>query len=71
MIAIMELAKRSGTRKVVFASSSSLYDGIPAPRREDAPILVTDYYTEAMLGMERVAELYNKLYGIPVELSEM
>ena len=64
MIAIMELAKRSGTRKVVFASSSSLYNGIPTPHREDASILVTDYYTEARLGIERVAELYNKLYGI-------
>lgn len=64
MIAIMELAKRSGTRKVVFASSSSLYNGIPTPHREDASILVTDYYTEARLAIERVAELYNKLYGI-------
>jgi UDP-glucose 4-epimerase len=64
MIAIMELAKRSGTRKVVFASSSSLYNGIPTPHREDASILVTDYYTEARLGIERVAELYRKLYGI-------
>ena len=64
MIAIMELAKRSGTRKVVIASSSSLYNGIPTPHREDASILVTDYYTEARLCIERVAQLYNKLYGI-------
>jgi UDP-glucose 4-epimerase len=64
MIAIMELAKRSDTKKVVFASSSSLYNGIPTPHREDASILVTDFYTEARLGIERVAQLYNKLYGI-------
>lgn len=64
MIAIMELAKRSGTKKVVFASSSSLYNGLPTPHREDASILVTDYYTEARLGIERVAELYHALYGI-------
>lgn len=64
MIAIMELAKRSGTKKVVFASSSSLYNGLPTPHKEDASILVTDYYTEARLGIERVAELYHDLYGI-------
>jgi UDP-glucose 4-epimerase len=64
MVAVMELAKRSGTRKVVFASSSSLYSGLPAPHREDAAIQVTDYYTEARLAMERVAELYHRLYGI-------
>ena len=64
MVAIMELAKRSSTRKVVFASSSSLYNGIPTPHREDASIKVTDYYTEARLAMERMAELYYRLYGI-------
>jgi UDP-glucose 4-epimerase len=64
MIAIMDLAKRSVTRRMVIASPSSLYNGLPTPHREDASILVTDYYTEARLGIERVAELYNKLYSI-------
>lgn len=63
-IAVMELARQAGSKKVVFASSSSLYNGIPAPHREDAAILVTDYYTEARLAIERVAELYHSLYGI-------
>ncbi|HOV82107.1 MAG TPA: NAD-dependent epimerase/dehydratase family protein [Methanothrix sp.] len=62
-IAIMELAKRSGTKKVVIASSSSLYNSLPTPHREDAAILVTDYYTEARLAIERIAELYRRLYG--------
>jgi UDP-glucose 4-epimerase len=64
MIAVMELAKRSGTKKVVFASSSSLYNGLPLPHKENADILVMDYYTEARLAIERVAELYRKLYDI-------
>lgn len=64
MISIMELAKISGSRKVVFASSSSLYNGVPTPHREDAAIQVTDYYTEARFAIERIAELYNSLYNI-------
>ncbi|MGV8115792.1 NAD-dependent epimerase/dehydratase family protein [Methanothrix soehngenii] len=64
MVAIMELARRSETKKVVFASSSSVYNGVPIPHREDAAILVTDYYTEARLAIERIAELYHQLYGI-------
>lgn len=64
MIAIMELAKRSGSRKVVFASSSSLYNGVPTPHKEDAVIQVTDYYAEARLAIERIAELYYRLYNI-------
>ena len=64
MISIMELARRSGCKKVVFASSSSLYNGVPVPHREDAAIKVTDYYTEARLAIERIAELYCQLYGV-------
>ncbi|HQE71175.1 MAG TPA: NAD-dependent epimerase/dehydratase family protein, partial [Methanothrix soehngenii] len=62
-ISIYELARRSGSR-VVYASSSSLYSGILPPHREDMAIGVTDYYTEARLAMERMAELYQRLYGI-------
>ena len=64
MVAIMELARKSEAKKVVFASSSSLYNGVPTPHREDAVIPVKDYYTEARLAIERVAELYHQLYGI-------
>ncbi|WP_348305420.1 NAD-dependent epimerase/dehydratase family protein [Methanothrix sp.] len=62
-ISIYELARRSGSR-VVYASSSSLYSGLLPPHREDMAIGVTDYYTEARLAMERMAELYQRLYGI-------
>lgn len=63
-VAIMELARQSGCKKVVFASSSSLYNGVPTPHSEDAVIPVADYYTEARLAIERVAQLYYNLYGI-------
>ena len=36
MVAILELARRKGARKVVFASSSWVYNGISTPRREEA-----------------------------------
>lgn len=61
--AVFELAKKSGSR-VVYASSSSLYNGLLPPHREDMTIRVADYYTEARLAMERMAELYKQLYDI-------
>ena len=64
-ISVFEFAKKTGA-KVVFASSSSLYNGLPTPNREDMDIMVADYYTEARLGIERIAELYHKLYGIGI-----
>ena len=62
-ISVFEFARGVGA-KVVFASSSSLYNGVPTPQREDAKIGVTDYYTEARLCIERIAELYHGLYGV-------
>lgn len=60
---VFELARSSGSR-VIYASSSSLYNGLLPPHHEDMAIQVTDYYTEARLTMERIAELYQRLYGI-------
>jgi len=62
-IAVFELARKCQAR-VVYASSSSLYNGLVPPHREDLDIQVSDYYTEARLAMERIAELYKRLYGI-------
>ena len=61
--AVFELAKKSGS-KVVYASSSSLYNGLLPPHHEDMTIRVADYYTEARLAMERMAELYKQLYDV-------
>lgn len=62
-IAVFELAREMGC-KVVYASSSSLYSGLQPPHREEMQIQVTDYYTEARLAIERVAELYKRLHDI-------
>jgi UDP-glucose 4-epimerase len=62
-IAVFELAKKMSC-KVVYASSSSLYSGIEPPHRENMAIPVSDYYTEARLTIERIAELYKRLFDI-------
>jgi UDP-glucose 4-epimerase len=62
--AVFELARRTEAR-VIYASSSSLYSGLLPPHREDMTIQVSDYYTEARLAMERMAELYKRLYDVP------
>lgn len=62
-LSIFEYARKSGC-KVVYASTSSLYNGNTLPFREDMPIYVTDYYTECRYAIERLAMLYNRLYGV-------
>jgi UDP-glucose 4-epimerase len=61
--AVLEQAKKLGAR-VVYASSSSLYNGLLPPHQEDMTIQVADYYTEARLAMERLAELYQRLFAV-------
>jgi UDP-glucose 4-epimerase len=62
-IEILEYAKKVGC-KVVYASSSSIYNGNNPPYREDMPIYVTDYYTECRYLIERLAKFYNALHGV-------
>jgi len=49
--------------KMVWASTSSIYNGNPTPWRENMPIYVKDYYTEARYCMERLAKLHYDWYG--------
>ena len=62
-IDIMEYAAEHKLR-VVYASSSSLYNGNPTPWTEDLSIPVTDYYTEARYYVERLARVYNEMCGV-------
>ncbi len=66
MIGVLEYAKAHKS-KVVFASTSSIYNSIEPPHREDIIPKVTDYYTEARIAAERLSELYSKLEGVNVQ----
>lgn len=65
MISILEYCRKNDS-KLVYASSSSVYNGHAPPHHEGMEIKVADYYTEGRYAMERVGELYHKLYGIPI-----
>lgn len=62
-IKVLELAKRENC-KLIYASSSSIYNGNPVPFSEDMEIKVTDFYTETRYLMERLAKLYYDFYQV-------
>ena len=62
-IAVLEMAKELNV-KLVSASTSSVYNGLPPPHREDMIIEPTDFYTEARIFEERTAKVYEMLYGV-------
>ncbi len=50
--------------KLVFASSSSIYNGYNPPHIETMQPMVKDFYTEARYSMERLANLFSQMYGL-------
>lgn len=60
---ILEACRIHGC-KLVFASSSSVYNGVEPPHTEDREVLIKDFYTEARVFIERLAKLYDDLYGV-------
>jgi len=62
-ISIMKLAQQNNC-KVVYASSSSLYNGQNPPHKETMQVKVKDFYTEARYFCERLALLWHDFYGV-------
>ena len=62
-ISILEYCKEKNA-KLVWASTSSLYNGIKPPHKEDCVAFAKDFYTEPRLMMERVAQIYSRRFGI-------
>ncbi|MCK5332301.1 GDP-mannose 4,6-dehydratase [Candidatus Parcubacteria bacterium] len=62
-IEILELGKREDC-KVIYASSSSVYNGNTPPFHEEMTVHVKDFYTEARYLMERMAKIYYDFYGV-------
>jgi len=62
-VQVLEYARKQGIR-IVYASTSSLYNGHDPPHREDMAVFPTDFYTEARYWLERLAKVYYDLYGV-------
>lgn len=60
---ILEVAKEKSV-KIVFASTSNIYNGNLVPWKEDMPIYPTDFYSDARHYIERLSFLYNEFYGV-------
>ena len=63
VIRVLEFAHKSNA-KLVYASTSSIYNGNAPPFKESMPIHVTDYYTEIRYYLERMAKLYHDKKGL-------
>lgn len=61
---VMEAAKRNKVKKVIYASSSSLYNGLPTPYRESDNIRPKTFYESSFYCRETIAQTYRLEYGL-------
>lgn len=58
---VLEFAKRTGVKRVLFASTSSLYGNLPPPLSETLPPQPTNHYSVTKIAMEHIAECYQRM----------
>lgn len=63
---LLEAACARGVRRVVFASSSSVYGDAPLPMDEAGPLLPLSPYGVTKLTAERLVDVYRRSFGLDV-----
>lgn len=58
---VLEFAKRTGVKKVLYASTSSLYGNTPPPLVEDQQPLPTNHYSVTKITMEHISVCYQRM----------
>jgi UDP-glucose 4-epimerase len=62
---VLEAARRAGVKRVVYASSSSVYGDRPElPKREDQPLAPISPYAVSKAAGEQYAAVWHRLYGV-------
>jgi len=64
-VKVMQAARKMGAKKVIYASSSSLYSGNAVPWIETLPITPRTFYEASFKAREDIAAAYYGQYGYP------
>lgn len=64
LVWLYDSMRRNDVSRMIYASSSSLYNGWKPPHKEEMIPAVTDYYTETRYYIERLSDLYNQMHEI-------
>lgn len=65
-VCILEYMRKRDVKKIVYASTSSIYNGYEPPHKEEMIPYIKDFYTEGRYAMERIGELYHKMHELNV-----
>ncbi len=62
---VLNACKENNVRKLIFASTSSIYGNNPIPLSEDQRVIPPNFYAVTKLAMEHLAEVFYKTYSLP------
>ncbi len=63
---ILEYARVKKIKKVIFASTSSIYGDNPTPLKENQPVTPPNFYSVTKHTMEETAYVYSQLYNLEI-----
>src|SRR5205823_5094316 len=65
-IRVLDFARACGARRVVYASTSSVYGNVAPPLREDGELDLPNFYAVSKYCMEQIARMHHLQYGMEV-----
>jgi len=65
-VAILEYAKEVGAKKVVYASTSSIYGNNPTPLRESDNVVPPNYYSVTKFAQEHTSHIFSRVNGLEI-----
>jgi UDP-glucose 4-epimerase len=65
-VTVLEFAKQTGVKKVLFASTSSIYGNNPIPLTEDQEVTPPNFYAVSKHAQEETSRVYNEVHGLEI-----
>ncbi len=65
-INVLEFAQRHGAKKVLFASTSSIYGNNPIPLTEDQTVTPPNHYSVTKYTQENSSRIYHQIHGLEI-----
>lgn len=63
---VLEYARKVGAKKVLFASTSSIYGNNPIPLTEDQSVTPPNFYAVTKHCQEETSRIYNQVHGLEI-----
>lgn len=65
-VAVLEYAAEVKAKKVLFASTSSVYANNPVPLKETQEVMPTNFYAVSKYAQENISRVFSALHGMPI-----